>query len=140
MLPDTITIQNEMFRRVSVSPVLYNGWRVLHDKELGALWRVAPEVMQLEPEHRTEFGQADQILSYQINTTVNPLITADIEKKKWRVLHNHERAFHNGGVGFDGGQPLADYVNRTNLTSPNPKWHRPLVCGGAFLHGVVNGN
>src|SRR3990167_3881241 len=118
-----------------VNPTLYDGWRVLHYLEYGNPLRSRPEVELFEPDHKTSFPERWQKLSYDLNTTLNPLITANMEKKKWRALYRFDKAFMNGTGFEESGDPRADFINRLNLTSPLPKFDKPRVCGGAFLRG-----
>ena len=108
-------------------PPLY---RVLHDVEMGPIWRSSlPEVFPLNG-NRTPFGKDWQILSY----VMNPAMTG----QKWRSLYAHNRAFNNG-TGFNGPDPKADYVNSMDLSAPLPAWDKTRVCGGAVVTGTVVG-
>jgi hypothetical protein len=105
-------------------------FRVLHDIELGPLWRQnVPEVFPLNG-NRTPFGRDWQLLSY----AMNPKMTG----QKWRSLYAYNRAFTNG-TGFNGPEPKADHVNGFDLDAPEPAWDKARFCGGAGVSGTVLG-
>lgn len=109
-------------------------WRVKHWAEIGVNMTNRPEVIPLDGES-TNFGESWQWLSYYINTTANTLITANIDKNKWRAVHDHQRAFHNK-TGFDrSGDPRRDFVNNRDTSAPLPKWDKTRCCGGAVVTG-----
>lgn len=122
------------------APVTPSLWRVLHDAEMGSLFRVdVPEVYVIR-EASFNFTEGYQKLSYALNTIANPLISADMTKDKWRVLYDFMRAFANG-TGFNkSGDPRADYVNVRDLDKPLPKFDKTRICGGAMVTGTVDGN
>ncbi len=116
-------------------------WRVKHDAEMGPLWRTGvPEVFIMLPVTATEFHKDWQLLSYTLNTIRNPIITADMTKKKWRALYDYERAFTNGTGFGDPSDPRADWVNNININKPNPRFDKPRLCGGATVTGIIDGN
>lgn len=109
-----------------VAPVYY---RVLHDAELPeGIWRPnLPEVWPLNGEV-TRFGESWQ---YR-DKSLNPAMTGG----HWRSVHASNRAFNNGQGFNDAAEPHADYVNRLDLTSPDPAWDKTRCCGGATLRGI----
>lgn len=111
-------------------------WRVYHWVEYGNSLRSRPEVERFNPGISCNFGESWQKVSYRINKTENPMISASIAKKQWRAVYGYKTAFMNG-TGFDeSGDPRADFINQLNLKAPLPKWDQPRCCGGAVLTGV----
>jgi hypothetical protein len=105
-------------------------WRVLHDLEMGPIWRSnLPEVFPING-NRTPFGKDWQLLSY----AMNPGMTG----QKWRSLYQFNRAFNNG-TGFNGPDPKADYVNSMDLGAELPAWDKTRFCGGAVVTGREDG-
>lgn len=117
-----------------------NGYRVLHDLEIDGNWRLGmPEVFRLDPTHQMPFNEAWQVVSYEINTTLNPLVNANMDKSNWRQTYGYTQAFMNSNGGFDG-EVHADFINRRDLGASNPYLDIIRVCGGAWLQGIVEGN
>lgn len=107
-------------------------WRIKHDAELPeGIWRSGlPEVFPLNGE-TAPFGKAWQLLTFAMNPGMAP--------GKWRAVFRFDKAFMNR-TGFDRpGYPKADHVNKTDLTSPLPRWDKTRVCGGATVTGTVSG-
>jgi len=108
-------------------------WRVLHDKEIGPLWRSnLPEVFPFAPNHFSQFTRPWQMLSFSMN---QPWLT----KAKWtRVYwHNLWIANHQGfGMETD---PRRNYVLETNMDKSLPRVEA-LTCGGNVLTGTPVGD
>jgi hypothetical protein len=110
-------------------------WVVLHDAEMGPLWRTGVPEVFVASEIKTDFTASYQRLSYDLNTTQNPLVTANMDKNKWRVFYDFMRWGMNG-TGFNkSGDPRRDYVNMRDLDKPLPKFDKARVFGGWLVTG-----
>lgn len=111
-------------------------YRVLHDVELGALWRQnVPEVYRLSGGNTMPITKPWQLLIKAMNPTMTNLM--------WRRLLDWQRAFTNNTAGYDypGGEPLQDWVNLRDLNATGvPRFEIPRICGGAVVTGVVDGS
>lgn len=107
-------------------------WRVLHDKEIGPLFRPnLPEVFPMFPNHHVPFGEMYQRLSFEMN---RQYLSAD----KWTAVYSFQRFVTNEqGFGNDG-DPRANYILGRNLTYDLPRVE-VLTCGGSLLTGTVSG-
>jgi hypothetical protein len=108
-------------------------FRVLHDSELGDLWRKQdPQVHPLLPNHFSFFGEGWQRLS----KSLNPLVPAD----RWTNVYGDETWITNG-QGFNNPN---DSRNNYITGDTNSLWEDPrvelLTCGGNVLTGRVEGN
>jgi len=111
----------------SSSPQL---WRYKHDpKPFTRLNK--PEVNPMFPNHFVEFGEAWQRLERELNYKIT-------DRKKWRALHTHERAFNNYNGFEKPGYPRADFINKMDITAAKPK-QEALLCGGAIFPGYTEG-
>jgi hypothetical protein len=122
---------------VVVEPVRPPLWRVLHDAEMGELWRsYVPEVFRLSPWHGIQLNRQWQEFTYAIN---QPGLTPE----KWRVLYDFRRAFTNNGAGYDWNSnipPKQDWINMRDTTAADlPRFDGPRICGGAVVTGRVDG-
>lgn len=110
----------------------YNGWRCIHQAEGG---RPNPDRMPIvRPSlniNATNFTEPVQLMSYAIND-FNSLFT----KQRWTATYGNTVAFTNGNGFGDSGDPRANFVERSNLTSPLPKLMKAIICGGNFFTGV----
>jgi hypothetical protein len=104
-----------------------------------SLWRTGvPEVYPYS-DHRTELTKEYQLLSYRINTTENPLITANMTPQKWRAVYDDHRWGMNGSGGYEaghGGDVHCDWINMRDLTAPPPKFDKFRGFGGQLYTGV----
>lgn len=116
-------------------PAMPQLWQVLHDAQLGEVRQPtdgegAPEVFPMMDKHFTRFTRAWQMLSYELMA---------LPPKKWRAVFTWQRALTNNN-GFESpNDPRADYVNRMDLTSPDPKV-ASLLFGGNVITGRVDGD
>lgn len=107
-------------------------WRVLHDLELGELWRDnMPEVHPFMDSHFWEFGEAWQRFTFALNPHLTP--------KKWTAVYGNRRFLTNNNGFYDDGDLRANYILGEDLNRPNPKCEA-LVCGGAVMAGTVSGS
>ena len=129
----TLTTTSTVSLTIS-EPVRPQLWRVLHDVEMGAMWREGlPEVFWFD-ELATPMTKQLQIFTKALNPEMDPL--------RWRALYSHDRAFTNKNNGYDypGGSVKQDWVNMRNVTALDvPKFDKTRVCGGALLAGMVDG-
>lgn len=132
--PSALYVETKRYvpeREPVAPPVLPPLFRVLHDKELGELWRPnLPEVHPLFDQHFTPFTESWQRLSYEMNT---------LTKNKWTAVYSFERAFTNSNGFGKPGDPRRNYIKMEDLQEPLPKVEA-LVCGGAVLTGKVSGD
>lgn len=105
---------------------------VCHDNELYKKpWRRSPEVFHgdlLAPTKLTKLWQ-------EFIMELNPKMS----KKKFRDFLAWNKAFTNR-TGFGMPIPRADFINGRNLNAKLPVWDKWRVCGGALLHGTLNGD
>jgi hypothetical protein len=123
---------------VVVEPVRPPLWRVLHDAEMGELWRsYVPEVFRLSPWHGIQLNRQWQEFTYALN---QPGLTPE----KWRVLYDFRRAFTNNGAGYDwnsNNPPKQDWINMRDTNATDlPRFDGPRICGGAVVTGRVDGD
>jgi hypothetical protein len=115
----------------SIIPARPPLFRVLHDREMGALWRPGlPEVHPFSPAHHTLFTEAWQHRSFNMNS---------MSREKWTSVYSYKIAFTNDNGYGDPGDPRRNYIMGENLREEFPKVEA-LVCGGAVLTGVVSGD
>lgn len=112
-------------------------WRVLHDVEMGELWRsYVPEVFRIEPWHGIPLNRAWQEFTFALN---QPGMTGP----KWRVLYDYRRAFTNNGAGYDWQNnvpPKQDWINMRDTNAEDTvRFDGPRICGGAVVTGKVDG-
>lgn len=108
-------------------------WRVLHDKEIGPLWRPGlPEVFPLFPNHFSSFGEPWQRLSWEMNKQY-------LTPGKWTAVYGATTwiANHQGFGNED--DPRANYITGKDLMFANPRVEA-LTCGGNVLTGFVQGD
>jgi hypothetical protein len=137
-LSDTLYLADTKYQRVAtVQPSRFVGFRCLHFREGGY---PNPEGMPcVRPAYNARavtFTKELQLMSYALNFA-NPNLT----KNKWRVVYGDGTAFCNGsGFGARDGDVYADWVNLLNLTAELPALQKGIICGGAFLRGVIEGD
>jgi hypothetical protein len=120
------------FTRVD-EPVIYSGWRCLHQAEGG--YPNPDHMPVVRPSLNiasVPFNQPMQWASFKINRH-NPLFIGT----KWRSTYNGGIAFTNNN-GFDDPDagPRADYVNGRDLLAQLPKLMKGIICGGGFYTGT----
>lgn len=124
------TSSNRQFQSTPTElPQLY---RVLHDGEMGPLWRFSvPEVFPLTPLHLIPLDREWQLFTKDLNPSMS--------REKWRILYGWATAFTNHEYGFDYPQaeePLQDWVNMKDIDAPGlPTFDKPRLCGGALVTG-----
>jgi hypothetical protein len=107
-------------------------WRVLHDVEIGKIWRAGlPEVHPLYPNHHSPFQEWAQFGSYGLN----PWFT----RERWTdVYHYRYWIANNQGFGMDT-DPRANFVLPKDITKELPRVEA-LVTGGSMIEGERNGD
>lgn len=110
-------------------------WQVLHDAQMGEIRRPtegkgAPEIFPLIDKHFTFFTKGWQEFSFEL---------MGLPSRRWRAVFTWQRVLTNEN-GFDKpGDPRADWINKLNLESPNPKY-ASLLFGGNVVTGRVDGD
>lgn len=113
----------------------YRGWRALHKIE-GGYQRTPPgmpEVIPPDEVQKVEMTRWVQIMSFNLMYEANHAITPEL----WRKIHAFNRAFNNQPEnGYDGGIPLADFINTRDIDARFPSYDKAQrVCGGSFITG-----
>jgi hypothetical protein len=114
---------------------LIRGWRFLHIAEGGYKNPSGmPEVRPCKAVKPVLMTKEIQELSWELMYFFNPNIT----KNLWRKVFAFDRAFTNRN-GFENPEdPRADFINNLDLNSPLPKLMDGIICGGAFVQGIVS--
>jgi hypothetical protein len=132
MLPEAIFLEGVRFHLATMPAPRPQLFRVLHDSELGPLWRKQlPQVHPMLPNQFSPFTQSWQLRSH----AENPLVDAS----RWTAVYG-DATWGTNGQGYNNpGDPRANYVTGADLTSPLPKVEL-LTCGGNVLTGRVEGD
>lgn len=125
-----------------VSNFKYVGWRVLHKDEGGyqrtptTMPEVIPPVDQLALNMTKEIQEMSFNLMKHFNKNITP--------KLWTAVHDGERAFTNFngfGTGKMGGGPRANFITKSDLGAPLPRYDKMgRLCGGMFVRGEQQGD
>jgi len=112
-------------------------FRVLHDQEMGDLWRVGmPEVMIFSDADVVKATKEIQEMMYALFEHGTPDFTKDWRINRFESVYRSGRAFMNG-KGMDQN---ANYITGERLDGELPKFDKARVCGGATISGEVIGN
>jgi hypothetical protein len=112
------------------APVLYRGWRCLHNAEGGYMSDPSgmPCVRPSANAPSIEFTHAMQLLSWAL-VKRNPNVTPH----KWKVIHADTTAITNGNGYFNDNDPRRDYVNGEDLDAEkNPRLMKAIIFAGMF--------
>lgn len=112
---------------------------VCHDREKFRLWRRnVPEVFHFDQMAPTILTEAWQRFIYELNHGGE---YGWMTPNSFHGLFLWNKAFSNRNAGFDFfGLPKADFIKQTNLRFKPPRLDKCRICGGATIHGKLNGD
>jgi GH25 family lysozyme M1 (1,4-beta-N-acetylmuramidase) len=116
------------------TPTTTQLWQLLHDVQLGEIRQPtegngAPEVFPMMDKHFTRFTREWQMFSYELMA---------LPAKKWRAVFTWKRALANRNGFENPADPRADYVNKMDMSSDDPKF-ASLLFGGNVITGREDG-
>ena len=126
----TLPISIQFGTQAPPSPVVYLGWRCLHNAEGG--YQSDPNNMPcVRPSFDApsiEFTQPMQSLSWEL-VSWNPNVT----RNRWKAIHADTTAITNGNGFFNDNDPRRDYVNGEDLdAAKNPRLMKAIIFAGMF--------
>lgn len=112
-------------------------WRELHGAKPFVSWRSnkpVPEVFLFDQAAPSTMTRDWQFLAYDLNPGMTPA--------GFHSLYKWDRAFSNGGVGYEfpPGPPRRDWISKLDMGARDMRFDKARICGGAIVHGRLNGN